>query len=94
MFRTIILSILAILTFATTSYAYEVDYNKAYKVVHNQSGEVLSDISFEPKIEWVDGHPYVSVVEFDEEDRKCMNLYSYHEIFLYPIDSKNIVWKK
>ena len=94
MFRTIILSIAAILTFSSTSYAYEVDYNKAYKVVHNQSGEILSDISFEPKIEWVDGHPYVSMVEFDTEDRKYMNLYSYHEIFLYPIDPKNIVWKK
>ena len=91
MFRTIILSITAILTFATASYANEVDITKAYKVVHNNTGETLSDISFEPQIEWVNGFPYVSVKEFDREGRQHMNLYSYHEIFLYPIDPKNII---
>jgi hypothetical protein len=91
MFRTIILSIATLLTFATVSYANEVDITKAYKVVNNNTGETLSDISFEPQIEWVNGFPYVSVKEFDREGRQYMNLYSYHEIFLYPIDPKNII---
>jgi hypothetical protein len=91
MFRTIILSIAAVITMSSVANAYEVDYNKAYKVVHNNTGETLSDISFEPQIEWVNGFPYVSVKEFDREGRQHMNLYSYHEIFLYPIDPKNII---
>ena len=91
MFRTIILSLAAVITMSSVANAYEVDYNKAYKVVHNNTGETLSDISFEPQIEWVNGFPYVSVKEFDREGRQHMNLYSYHEIFLYPIDPKNII---
>jgi hypothetical protein len=94
MFRTIIFSIAAVLTMSSVANAYEVDYNKAYRVVHNETAEILSDISFEPQIEWVNGHPYVSMVEFDIEDRKCMNLYPYNEIILEPINSENIVWKR
>ena len=91
MFRTIILSIAAVLTMSSVANAYEVNYNKAYRVVHNETAEILSDISFEPQIEWVNGFPYVSVKEFDREGRQYMNLYSYHEIFLYPINPKNII---
>jgi len=94
MFRTIILSIAAVLSFSTVANAYEVNYNEAYRVVHNETAEVLSDISFEPQIEWVNGHPYVSMVEFDTEDRKYMNLYPYNEIILEPINPENIVWKR
>ena len=91
MFKTIILSLASLCLFAAPAIANDVDYNKAYKVVHNNTGETLSDISFEPQIEWVNGFPYVSVKEFDREGRQHMNLYSYHEIFLYPIDPKNII---
>ena len=94
MFRTIILSLAAVLSLSTVANAYEVNYNEAYRVVHNETAEVLSDISFEPQIEWVNGHPYVSMVEFDTEDRKYMNLYPYNEIILEPINPENIVWKR
>lgn len=91
MFRTIILSIALVLGISSFAHANEVDITKAYKVVHNNTGETLSDISFEPQIELVNGFPYVSVKEFDREGRQYMNLYSYHEIFLYPINPKNII---
>ena len=91
MFRTIILSIAMILGFASISTANVVDYNKAYRVIHNRTTEVLSDISFEPKIEWVNGNPYVSMKEFDRMGRQHMELYSYHDIILEPIDAKNIM---
>ena len=44
MFKTIILSVVAVLSIFTASIASanEVDYNKAYRVVHNVSGEILA----------------------------------------------------
>ena len=53
MFRTIILSIALVLGLSSFASANDVDITKAYKVVHNNTGETLSDISFEPQIEWV-----------------------------------------
>lgn len=94
MFRTIILSIAAVLSLSSVANAHEVNYNEAYRVVHNETAKILSDVSFEPRIEWVNGHPYVSMVEFDVENRKTMNLYPYNEIILEPINHENIVWKR
>lgn len=93
MFKSVILSLAAVLSIFTTSIASanEVDYNKAYRVVHNVSGEILSWVSFEPVIVWEGGHPYVSMKEFDSEERMHNNLYSYHEIILEPIPTENII---
>ena len=93
MFKTIIASaaiVLSIFT-ATTASAYEVDVHKAYRVVDRNTGEILSDISFNPTIEWVNGFPYVSMVEFDVEDRAHRNLYDYPDIILEPINPENII---
>lgn len=91
MFRSIILSIALVLGFSSISFANEVDLTKAYRVVHNQSAEILSWISFEPVIEWVGGNPYVAMKEYDSEGRQHMNLYPYTEIFLEPIDPNTII---
>lgn len=93
MLKSVILSLAAVLSIFTTSTASanEVDYHKAYRVVHNVSGEILSWISFEPVIVWEGGHPYVSMKEFDSEERMHNNLYNYHEIILEPIPAENII---
>lgn len=94
MFKTIIASaaiVLSVLT-ASTASAYEVDANKAYRVIDSNTGEILSDISFNPTIEWINGNPYVSMVEFDVEKRAHRSLYDYPEIILEPINPQNIIW--
>ena len=93
MFKSVIISLAAVLSIftASTASANEVDYHKAYRVIHNVSGEILSWISFEPVIVWVGGHPYVSMKEFDSEERMHNNLYNYHEIILEPIPTENII---
>ena len=76
---------------STEAQAQDVDYNKAYRVYNWRTGELLSTISFEPEVVWINGNPYVSMKEFDCEDRMYNNLYDYNDIMLHPIDPKNII---
>ena len=93
MFRTISLSIAAIFSLTATASAceMEVDVTKAYRVINRHTAATMSEISFEPQIEWINGHPYVTMLEF-EGDLMGVEVYSYHDIILAPINANNVIF--
>lgn len=93
MFRTIILSIAAVLSLNASASAceFDIDTTKAFRVINIHNSLVMSDISFDPELEWIDGHPYISMVELEEDGFPGVELYYYHDIILEPINPENII---